>query len=239
MRHPAKNRRDGKADAGSDLATSAAAQSKHIAEVIATSGRVQSYAFSRNSDGSLTRPQCASGRRVMVGQGISSRTEVMLAVGLHHFATDWGVRSVSDTATAFDPISYHQGSVWPLFTVGLGGATCRPASWICFLMRTSFDWAQDPGFVTRFIWHSFNRLTQQFTSTLVLRDGSAPAVRGLFGIDADAAHRVLYLHPHLPARGHRRFNIRVGDDFQVRSAQARSKSSSCKFRPLSNGAVPQ
>src|SRR5438270_285014 len=32
------------------------------------------------------------------------------------FSTDWGTRDVSDRTTFYDPISYHQGSVWPLFT---------------------------------------------------------------------------------------------------------------------------
>src|ERR1700731_189129 len=32
------------------------------------------------------------------------------------FSTDWGARDLSPTVPFYDPISYHQGSVWPLFT---------------------------------------------------------------------------------------------------------------------------
>ena len=69
-----------------------------------------------------------------------------------HFSTDWGVRSVNDTAAVFDPISYHQGSVWPLFTGWASLAQYRadrPLAGYAALMRNvDLTWAQDPGFVT-------------------------------------------------------------------------------------------
>ena len=34
----------------------------------------------------------------------------------HDFSTDWGLRDVAASDPLYDPISYHQGSVWPLFT---------------------------------------------------------------------------------------------------------------------------
>ena len=38
------------------------------------------------------------------------------------FSTDWGTRDLSPTVSFFDPISYHQGTVWPLYT-----------GWVCGL----------------------------------------------------------------------------------------------------------
>ncbi len=32
------------------------------------------------------------------------------------FSTDWGTRDLSPTVAFYDPISYHQGTVWPLYT---------------------------------------------------------------------------------------------------------------------------
>ncbi|HEX8117442.1 MAG TPA: GH116 family glycosyl hydrolase, partial [Pyrinomonadaceae bacterium] len=37
-------------------------------------------------------------------------------LGSGHMATDWGARIVSDESRLYDPLSYHSGSVWPLFT---------------------------------------------------------------------------------------------------------------------------
>jgi hypothetical protein len=138
----------------------------------------------------------------------------------HQFSTDWGVRSVSDTAAVFDPISYHQGSVWPLFTGWASVAQYRagrPLAGYASLMRNvDLTWAQDPGFVTEVLSGRFfqplgrSSSHQLWSSAMVL----APAVRGLFGINADAVHRILYLNPHLPASWDiaEIRNIRVGDD---------------------------
>lgn len=37
-------------------------------------------------------------------------------LGSGHIATDWGARIISDESRLYDPLSYHSGSVWPLFT---------------------------------------------------------------------------------------------------------------------------
>ncbi len=37
-------------------------------------------------------------------------------VGSAQMATDWGMRILSDASSRYDPLSYHHGSVWPLFT---------------------------------------------------------------------------------------------------------------------------
>jgi glycogen debranching enzyme len=205
------------------LATSAAAQSKHIAEVIATYRQSDGiYSFSRNSNGSFD-PTPTVFPAVALWSDTKSlpAPEVMLSLwASHHFATDWGVRSVSDTATVFDPISYHQGSVWPLFTGWASVAQYRagrPLAGYASLMRNiDLTWTQDPGFVTEVLSGRFfqplgrSSSHQLWSSAMVL----APAVRGLFGIDADAVHRILYLNPHMPASWDiaEIRNVRVGDD---------------------------
>ncbi len=37
-------------------------------------------------------------------------------LGGARLATDWGARILSDDSRLYDPLSYHNGSVWPLFT---------------------------------------------------------------------------------------------------------------------------
>jgi glycogen debranching enzyme len=209
------------------LAASATAQSKHIAEVIASYRQSDgTYAFSRNLDGSFDQTSTIFPAVALWSQQGSEKVslpapDTMLSLwASHHFATDWGLRSVNDTAAVFDPISYHQGSVWPLFTGWASLAqyrTGRPLAGYAALMRNvDLTWAQDPGFVTEVISGRFfqplgrSSSHQLWSSAMVL----SPAIRGLFGIDVDAVHRTLRLQPHLPAAWDfaEIRNVRVGDD---------------------------
>jgi glycogen debranching enzyme len=205
------------------LADSATAQSKHIAEVVASYEQSDgAYAFSRNLDGSFDQTST-----VFPAVALWTRKEplpkpdTMLSLwASHHFATDWGVRSVNDTAAVFDPISYHQGSVWPLFTGWASLAQYRAgrplAGYTALMRNVDLTWAQDPGFVTEVLSGRFfqplgrSSSHQLWSSAMVL----SPAIRGLFGIDVDAQHRTLHLQPHLPATWDfaELRNVRVGDD---------------------------
>jgi glycogen debranching enzyme len=206
------------------LATSAATQSRHIAEVVASyKQNDETYAFSRNPDGSFDQTSTIFPAVALWTQKKSlPAPDTMLSLwASHHFATDWGLRSVNDTAAVFDPISYHQGSVWPLFTGWASLAqyrTDRPLAGYAALMRNvGLTWAQDPGFVTEVLSGQFfqplgrSSSHQLWSSAMVL----SPAIRGLFGIDVDAVHRTLRLQPRLPASWDfaELHNVRVGDDF--------------------------
>src|SRR6185369_7445512 len=37
-------------------------------------------------------------------------------LGSGAMATDWGARIISNRSLLYDPLAYHYGSVWPLFT---------------------------------------------------------------------------------------------------------------------------
>src|SRR5258708_22664794 len=84
------------------------------------------------------------------------------------------------------------------------------------MRNVDLTWAQDPGFVTEVISGAFyqplgrSSSHQLWSSAMVL----TPAIRGLFGIEADAVHRTLRVQPHLPAAWEfaELNNIRVGDD---------------------------
>jgi len=205
------------------LASSAATQATHIGDVVAKYRQSDgSYAFSFNKDGSYdftstVFPAVALWTR---GDALPKPETMLSAWASHNFATDWGVRSVSDTATMFDPISYHQGSVWPLFTGWASLAqyhSARPLAGYAALMRNvDLTWAQDPGFVTEVLSGQFfqplgrSSSHQLWSSAMVL----TPAIRGLFGIEVDASRHILRLHPQLPATWDYADlnNVRVGDD---------------------------
>ncbi len=102
-------------------------------------------------------------------------------------------------------MSYHQGSVWPLFTGWGALAEYRanqplPAQQM-LMQNVDLTWAQDPGAVTELLSGDFyvpmGRSTshQLWSSAMVL----TPTLRGLFGINLDAATHTITVNPHLPA----------------------------------------
>jgi hypothetical protein len=84
------------------------------------------------------------------------------------------------------------------------------------MRNVDLTWAQDPGFVTEVLSGEFfqplgrSSSHQLWSSAMVL----SPAIRGLFGIEADALHHTLHLQPHLPSTWDfaELHNVLVGDD---------------------------
>jgi glycogen debranching enzyme len=119
--------------------------------------------------------------------------------------TDWGTRDVANNEPYYDGMSYHQGSVWPLFTGWAALAEYRanqPLPGEQLLMQNvDLTWAQDPGAVTELLsgdyFVPFGRSTshQLWSSAMV----TTPSLRGLFGISLDAATNTITVNPHLPA----------------------------------------
>ena len=121
------------------------------------------------------------------------------------FSTDWGARLLSEQTPFYDPISYHQGTVWPLFTGWLSVAEYRtqhPLSGYLHLMQNAnLTWAQDPGSVTELLSGQFYQVLgrstahQLWSSAMVI----SPILRGLFGLEWDATGHMLTVTPQLPA----------------------------------------
>jgi glycogen debranching enzyme len=165
------------------------------------------YAFSRNANGTLdASPTIYPSVADWDGTFHLSHTSGMLnRWASQEFSTDWGTRDLSPTVSFYDPISYHQGSVWPLFTgwVSLSEyRNGRSLSGYAHLMQNAdLTWAQDLGAVTEllsgefFRWFGRSTSHQLWSSAMVI----SPALRGLFGLEWNAADRVLSVTPHLPA----------------------------------------
>jgi glycogen debranching enzyme len=121
------------------------------------------------------------------------------------FSTDWGTRDISPKTSFYDPISYHQGSIWPLFTGWVSLAEYRakrPLSAYAHLMQNlNLTWDQDLGAVTELLSGEFyqplgrSSSHQLWSSAMVL----TPLVRGLFGIEANGETKTLTVTPNLPA----------------------------------------
>lgn len=167
----------------------------------------ESYAFSRNANGSLDEtftiyPSVAwwTGRLTLPNAG-----NMLRGWASHEISTDWGTRDLSDRTEFYDPISYHQGSVWPLFTGWVSLAEYRTgralAGYAHLMQNADLTFAQDLGAVTELLSGEFfqplgrSSSHQTWSSAMVL----TPALRGLFGLDWDALHHTLRLAPNIPA----------------------------------------
>lgn len=123
----------------------------------------------------------------------------------HDFATDWGARDVAESDAMYDPISYHQGSVWPLFTGWAAMAQYRSghalAGFQSVMANADLTTAQDIGAVTELLsgafFEPFGRSTshQLWSSAMVV----TPLLRGMFGLEVDGVARTVKVTPRLPA----------------------------------------
>jgi glycogen debranching enzyme len=166
-----------------------------------------SYAFSRNAGGALdtTATVFPSVAWWNNGSTLDHPEASIRRWASHDFATDWGLRDVAESDPVYDPISYHQGSVWPLFTGWAALAEYRSghplAGYQAVMQNADLTTAQDPGGVTELLsgafFEPFGRSTshQLWSSAMVV----TPLLRGLFGIDVDALQHAINVTPHLPA----------------------------------------
>ncbi len=119
-------------------------------------------------------------------------------------ATDWGTRLLSNKSQIYDPLSYHYGSVWPLFTGWSSLAAYRygrPAVGYQALMANALLTEQGAlGSVTELLSGDyaapFGRSShhQIWSQAMVV----SPVLRGLFGIEGRDAGRSLVFAPQLP-----------------------------------------
>lgn len=167
----------------------------------------QEYSFSRNADGTVDRtatvfPTIAWWNGT---EGLAHPEASLRHWASHDFSTDWGLRDLAESNRFYDPISYHQGSVWPLFTGWASMAEYRTGhalSGYAHLMQNADQTTtQDLGSVTELLsgayFQPFGRSTshQLWSSAMVV----TPTLRGMFGIDVDAQANTIRLDPHLPA----------------------------------------
>jgi glycogen debranching enzyme len=166
------------------------------------------YAFSHNRDGS---PDTTATIYPSIAWW-SNHYELPAADAMfqrwasHEFSTDWGMRDVGEHESVYDPISYHQGSVWPLFTGWASLAEYRTgrdlAAYTHLMQNVNLTTEQDLGAITELLsgayYTPFGRSTshQMWSSAMVL----VPALRGLFGLGVDALTNTLVIDPHLPAQ---------------------------------------
>jgi glycogen debranching enzyme len=127
------------------------------------------------------------------------------SIGGARLATDWGARLISDSSRLYDPLSYHHGSVWPLFTgwTSVGAyAYGRPHIGFQALMANVLLHRQNAlGYVTELLSGEFNAPFGRSSHHQIWSEAmtAAPLLRGLLGLEAQANGRGVSFAPQVPA----------------------------------------
>lgn len=119
--------------------------------------------------------------------------------------TDWGARIISNRSQLYDPLSYHYGSVWPLFTgwASMGAYRYgRPhAGYQALMANALLTYANALGYVTELLSGDFNAPFGRSSHHQVWSEAMVvtPIIRGLLGIDVSEGGMRLTFAPQLPA----------------------------------------
>jgi hypothetical protein len=118
--------------------------------------------------------------------------------------TDWGTRLLSRESALYDPLSYHYGSVWPLFTGWVSMAAYRhgrpQVGYQALMSNALLTETGALGSITELISGEidapFGRSShhQIWSQAMV----ASPLVRGLLGIELSKAGTLLTIAPQLP-----------------------------------------
>ncbi len=189
------------------------------------------YAFSKNLDGTYDPTVTVYPSVALWGsdKGLARPATMLRDWSSHLFETDWGTRAVSIDDPTFNAISYHRGSVWPLFTGWTSMAQYRAghplAGYAALNQNINLTEVQDPGSITEVLSGRFyqplgrSSTHQLWSSAMII----APALKGLFGLEPDAPNHLLLVHPHLPATwDHASLdNVRVGETLYMVTLERR------------------
>ena len=181
---------------------------------------MQAWSLGLDMQGQVMRiPSVLSAVPMWFGLLDTDKTETMIdRIAGPDFETDWGARIISARDPKYNPGEYHDGSVWPLFTgwasVGEYRYHRALAGYTSLLANAELTSTGSLGHVTEVLsGNYFQNLSpatpdQTWSAAMV----AAPLLRGLFGLEADAATHTLTFAPHVPA-GWTTFairNVRVG-----------------------------
>jgi len=134
--------------------------------------------------------------------------------------TDWGVRMLSNKSGYFEPLNYNYGAVWPFLT-----------GWVAAALYQNNFVHQGYGLLTAAVRHTFDNglgtVTELFSGQqniwpqeAVCHQGFSssgvvfPFVRGLLGLDGDAAKKEIVFRPRLRADWKEVFieNCKIGEE---------------------------
>ncbi len=176
------------------------------------------------------------------------RADQMLdRIGGAEISSDWGARILSNQSLIYDPLSYHYGSVWPLFTGWASMAAYRyhrPHIGYDYLMANALlTYDNALGYVTELLAGDFNQAFgrsshhQVWSCAMVV----TPMVRGMLGLEAAGPDNRITFAPQIPASWSELSvkNFRVGEQFWNFGMQKSDVISSAHTQTLVIGAERQ
>ena len=179
------------------------------------------YAFTAKGEHvDIVSPWSSVGLQWELGDPVRS-TQSLMKLNSAELTTDWGIRSISNKSSYYEALNYNYGAVWPFLTSWVAtaqykhGNALQGYNSLMASVRHTFDNAL--GFVTEVfsgsnnIWPQEAVAHQGFCTAGVVM----PLVRGLLGLEADAAAHTIWFSPQLPAdwKTLRIDRYRVGNDF--------------------------
>lgn len=126
-------------------------------------------------------------------------------LGSSALATDWGQRILSNRSQLYDPLSYHYGSVWPLFTGWASMAAYRygrpHVGYQALSANALLTESGALGYVTELLSGDVNAPFGRSSHHQIWSEAMvvAPLLRGLFGIEPLDGGTRLRIAPQLPA----------------------------------------
>ena len=120
-------------------------------------------------------------------------------------STDWGARLLSNHSQLYDPLAYHYGSVWPLFTgwVSLAGYRYgRPlVGWQALASNASLTEFDTLGYVTELLSGDFCSAFGRSSHHQIWSEAmvTLPLVRGMLGLEVDQQGKRVRFAPQPPA----------------------------------------
>jgi glycogen debranching enzyme len=203
------------------------------------------YAFSRNEDNSFDTTQSIFPAVAWWDRssGLPGADAMLDGWAGSDFSVDWGIRSVSSSASIYDPISYHHGSVWPLYAGWAAVAEFRSGRTLqaneLVRQTLALDRLQDLGATTEVISGEFLEPLSRSSSHQLWSSAMAieAVTRGMLGLAPDALRHTLEIDPHIPASwdqvqvnhvsiGAERFDIQMMRAGETLRVEVRSKSPS-------------
>ncbi|MFQ5793719.1 MAG: amylo-alpha-1,6-glucosidase [Candidatus Bipolaricaulia bacterium] len=164
------------------------------------------FHFAKNRDGNFN-PEPSIMPSVPMVFGLldeEKSVKTLIPIASHEFTADWGARIVAESSEIFDGGSYHEGSVWPLFTGWASLAEYRyhrPLQGYVHLMNNLLLYRHWTKGHRHEVLHGVRYEPagvcphQAWSETMALQ----PAIEGLLGFRPDVPNHRLELSPHLPA----------------------------------------
>jgi glycogen debranching enzyme len=126
-------------------------------------------------------------------------------LGSGAMASDWGHRLLSERSELYDPLSYHYGSVWPLFTGWASMAAYRygrpHVGEQALFANVLLTEPGALGYITELLSGEFNAAFGRSSHHQIWSEAMVvtPLVRGLLGIETSDGGSAVRIAPQLPA----------------------------------------